>query len=104
MARIEAPLLQDLNFNLRDGTYTTISNFDTSPGKSFARTFTGMQPSYAPVILSPHKLPTSNIDNAKTDKTKTNEMIFLCYNYDSSVYIYKFNGKVRLDSLRIIYA
>ena len=96
MARIEGPIIQDLHFHLRDGTYTAISNFDTTPGKSFGRTFTGMQPSYAPIVPSTHKLPLTKTDNAKPDITRTNEMIYLCYNCDSAVFIYKFNGKVSL--------
>ncbi|KAI6657580.1 WD repeat-containing protein 20 isoform X1 [Oopsacas minuta] len=90
MARNETSSLQEFQLNLRDGTYSTLSNYDTSSGKATIRSYTGFRPSFAPVIPPPDK-HSNKID--KSDKTKSQELAYLCYNLDSAVYIYRFNGR-----------
>lgn len=90
----QGSILQEFQFVLRDGVYTTLSSFDVGSGKTAPRGYTGFRPSFTPVIPSPKQ--TTN----KSDKSgkQPNEMAYLCYNLESAVYVYKFDGKVSLLS------
>ena len=90
----QGSILQEFQFVLRDGIYTTLSLFDAGSCKTAPRGYTGFRPSFTPVIPSP-KQPTNKSD--KPGK-KPNEMAYLCYNLESAVYVYKFDGKVGLVS------
>ena len=87
-------LLQELQFLLRDGTYTASSNFDATNGKISSRNFTGFRFSLAPIVQSPHKLAATAPSNKSVTKPKPQEMVYLCYNLETAAYIYKFSGKV----------